>query len=162
MIEFDLHWRRIPKRMGLGLGLSLIAYFMLMHLIGQEHNYWLRVVNAFILFAFVRSSIKIYQSRLREEKYDFFINFFKIAMRTAFIGIGIFTLFVAIYLDQINPVFMEELRTLEQLSPGLTPIQAAGIVFIEGFGSAFLVSYISIQLLKKKTVELKFKPEAEL
>lgn len=153
MNYFDRQWRKIPNKYGVGFGLALIGYFMLMHLIGQEHNYWLRAFNAVILFAFVFKSIRVYQKGLKNETYDSFINFFKIAMRTAFIGISLFTVYIALYLDIINPVFMEELRTLERLSPNLTPIQAAGIVFIEGFGSAFLVSYISIQLLKKRSFE---------
>ena len=49
---------------------------------------------------------------------------------------------------------MNELRTMESASPYLSPVSAAGIVFIEGFGSAFIISYMAIQLLKKPTVEM--------
>lgn len=49
---------------------------------------------------------------------------------------------------------MQELLGQESASPYLSPVTAAGIVIIEGLGSAFVLSYMAIQLLKKLTVEL--------
>jgi len=119
--------------------------------------YWLRAFNAIILFLTLKTAISEYK-KISGEGYEEFFNYFKISMRTALIGIAGFAVFVAIYLDQIDPVFMEEVRTVENLSPYLTPVTAAGIVFIEGFGSSFLCSYLAIQLLKRSTIEKPVEP----
>lgn len=153
MSKFDEYWRKIPNRYGLLLMGALIGFFLLMIALGLGHNYWLRSLNALILFFTLRGAILKYRKESKENMYEDFFNFFKVAMRTAFVGIAGFTVFVAIYLDLIDPAFMEEVRQIEKISPYLTPITAAGIVFIEGFGSAFVCTYLVIQITKQKTVE---------
>lgn len=153
MSNFDRAWRKIPNRYGIILMLSLIAYFLLMRVSGLGHVYWLRAFNALILFGVLWVSIKGYKNQSDASPYDDFFNFFKIGMRTALIGIAGFAVFIAIYMDLLDPAFLEEVRQQEDLSPYLTPITAAGIVFIEGFVSAFLCSFIAIQMLKRRTVE---------
>jgi hypothetical protein len=152
MSKFDQQWRKIPNRYGLILMGSLIGYFLLMRATGLGHEYWLRAFNAVILYSILMTAIKEYKKR-SGDAYSEFFNYFKISMRTALIGIAGFAIFVAIYLDVLDPIFLEEVRTVEKISPYLTPVTAAGIVFIEGFGSAFLCSYLAIQYLKRTTVE---------
>jgi hypothetical protein len=150
MTEFDKNWRTIPNRYGIGLMLALIGYFLLMRALGLGHEYFLRAFNGVILFAILYGVIQEYK-QMSSPKYERFFNLFKIAMRTAFIGVAGFSVFIAFYLDLLDPVFMEELLQIE--NPLLSPITAAGIVFIEGFGSSFVLSYLAIQLSKKSTVD---------
>lgn len=153
MSDFDKYWRKIPNRYGVLLAAALVGYFLLMRALGLGHVYWLRALNALILFFTVRAAILNYRRESTENMYDDFFNFFKIGMRTAFIGIAAFAVFIAIYLDILDPNFLNEVRQVEKLSPYLTPVTAAGIVFIEGFGSAFVCTYLVIQISKRKTVE---------
>jgi hypothetical protein len=153
MSKFDKYWRKIPNRYGVLLAAALIGYFLLMRALGLGHVYWLRALNAFILFFTVRGAILKYRNESSDTMYDEFFNFFKIGMRTAFVGITAFAVFVAIYMDVLDPTFLEEVRQVEKLSPYLTPVTAAGIVFIEGFGSAFVCTYLVIQISKRKTVD---------
>jgi zinc transporter ZupT len=158
MSNFDKQWRKIPTRYGLGLMGALIGYFLLMNATGFGHDYWLRALNALILFSIVRGAIKAYKDSSDADYYNDFFNFFKIGMRTALLGVAGFAVFVALYLDVIDPAFLVEVQTQEKISPYLTPVTAAGIVFIEGFGSAFICSYLVIQILKKSTVEKEVAP----
>lgn len=160
MSRFDKYWRKIPNKYGIILMAALIGYFLIMRLLGVGHEYWLRVFNAVILFFCIRGAIKAYKVRTSARFYEEFFDFFKIGMRTGFIGIAGFTAFVAIYLDVIDPVFMTEVRELETLSPYLTPVTAAGIIFIEGFGSSFICSYLAIQIMKRSTVEKPVKQDS--
>lgn len=153
MSNFDKAWRKIPNRYGVILMLSLIGYFLLMRVSGLGHVYWLRALNALILFGMLWAAIKRYKNSSDASPYNDFFNYFKISMRTALIGIAGFAVFIAIYLDILDPGFLEEVKEQEQLSPYLTSVTAAGIIFIEGFGSAFVCSYLAIQVLKRRTVE---------
>ena len=154
MDNFKKHGLRISRNYGIALGLFLSGFFLVMRLVGLGHEYYLRVFNALILFMVIHQVITKYRNYLEFEQYGTFIEHFKLAMRTAFIGIASFSVFLALYLDLLDPMFMNELRTMESASPYLSPVSAAGIDFIEGFGSAFIISYMAIQLLKKPTVEM--------
>ncbi len=154
MDNFKRYGLRISRNYGIALGLFLTAYFLVMRLVGLGHEYYLRVFNALILFMVIHQVITKYRNSMQEERYGTFIEHFKVAMRTAFIGIASFSVFLALYLDLMDPTFMGEIAEMESASPFISPVSAAGIVFIEGFGSAFVISYMAIQLLKKPTVEL--------
>ncbi len=155
MEDLKIQGFRISRNYGIALGVFLSAYFLVMRLVGLGHEYYLRVFNALILFMVIHQVITKYRKSMNHERYGSFIEHFKIAMRTAFIGIASFSVFLALYLDVIDPVFMQELRDMESASPFLSPVSAAGIVFIEGLGSSFVISYMALQLLKKPTIEMK-------
>lgn len=154
MDNFKKHGLRISRNYGIALGLFLSAFFLVMRLAGLGHEYYLRVFNALILFMVIHQVITKYRNTLEEEQYGTFLDHFKLSIRTAFIGIASFSVFLALYLDLLDPAFMQELIDLESASPFLSPVTAAGIVFIEGLGSAVVLSYIAIQFRKKPTVEL--------
>lgn len=153
MSEFDKYWRKLPNRYGLFLFGLLMAYFFISLALGLAHEYWLRAFNFLFLFGTLWAVVKRYKKETSSSYYEEFFDFFKISMRTAIIGIGLFAIFIAFYLDLINPQFLVEMKEIEQLSPYLTPISAAAILFIEGVGSSFVCSYLVIQILKSKTVE---------
>jgi len=154
MNHFKEHGLRISRKNGLLLGALLIAYFLIMRAVGLGHNYYLRAFNAVLVIFMMYQGIKSYRQFLESEKYGTFFELFKLTMRTAFIGISVFSVFLAIYLDLIDSAFMSEIAIMEGTSPYLSPVSVVGIVFIEGLGSAFVLSYLLIQATKKKTVEL--------
>lgn len=155
MSDYLRFGKPISTKNGLLLALFLSTFFLAMRGLGLAHEYYLRVFNAIILMMIIAHSILRYRGQLEIEQYGSFFNLYKIALRTAFIGISIFSVFLAFYLDLLDPAFMQEIKDLESPGPYMSPITAAGIVFIEGFGSSFVFSYLTIQLLKKPTVELK-------
>lgn len=160
MSTINTNWKGIAIKHGIYLMLGLIGFFLLMLATGLAHVYWLRVLNAFILYFIVQAAIKNFKSRSRASYYEDFLDFFRVGMITGIIGIIGFVVFIALYLDVINPAFMEEVRTIEKLSPYLTPITAAGIVMIEGIGSTFICCYLAIQYQKRSTVETPIDPNA--
>jgi len=153
MSTFDKYWRKIPNRYGYILFALLTVYFLAMRFAGLGHVYWLRATNLVIVFFIIRASILNYKKNSDASYYESFFDFFKIAIRTAFIGIGLFAIFMALYLDQVDLAFMEEIRTVEKISPYISPVSAAFLIFIEGMGSAFVCSYLAIQILKNRTVD---------
>jgi len=154
MDHFKQHGLRISRNNGLLLAALFITYFLIMRSLGLAHIYYLRAINALFLLLMMRQGISAYRKKITDEKYGTFFDLFKLSMRTAFIGLAIFSVFLAVYLDALDPAFMSEIATMESTSPFLSPVSVVGIVFIEGIGSAFVLSYLLIQAMKKRTVEL--------
>ncbi len=153
MSNFDKNWRTIPTRHGLAMFGLLATYFLIMRFVGLGHVYWLRAINLLFVFFVMRSALRTYRMRSKASYYDDFSDFFRIAVRTSFIGIGVFSIFLAIYLDQLDTAFMQEILTEENISPYLSPVSAAILIFIEGMTSSLACGYILIQILKARTVE---------
>ncbi|AEV31804.1 hypothetical protein [Owenweeksia hongkongensis] len=154
MSTFDRITRTIPTKNGLFMLGGLIAYFLLMRVVGLAEVYWLRTFNLVILILFVRNSILSFR-RQSSESYQSFNTMFMISVRTCFVGIGLFALFLAIYLDQIDKTFMANLAVKESFGGEITAVSAASIVFIEGMISGLAASFVLIQLFKSKTIEAK-------
>ncbi|HAD97152.1 MAG TPA: hypothetical protein DCG19_07075 [Cryomorphaceae bacterium] len=153
MSTFDKNWRTIPTTHGLAMLGLLAAYFLIMRFVGLGHVYWLRALNILFVYFVLRSALRTYRQRSQASYYEDFSDYFRIAVRTAFVGIGLFSVFLAIYLDQLDTTFMQEILTEENISPYLTAVSAAVLIFIEGMTSALACGYILIQVMKARTVE---------
>ncbi len=162
MSTFDKNWRTIPNRHGFMMFVLLTGYFLIMRFIGLGHDYWLRALNLLIVFFVIRSALRTYRSRSQASYYEDFTDYFRIAARTSLVGIALFSVFLAIYLDQLDTVFMEEIRTQENISPYLTPVSAAFLIFVEGITSSLACGYILIQVMKSRTVEKPLEAKQEL
>ncbi|MGB0176297.1 MAG: DUF4199 domain-containing protein [Owenweeksia sp.] len=153
MSTFDKNWRTVPTTHGLVMFGLLAVYFLVMRFAGLGHVYWLRALNILFVYFVLRSALRTYRKRSNASYYDDFTDYFRIAARTAFVGVGLFAVFLAIYLDQLDTAFMQELITEENLSPYLSPVSAAVLIFIEGMTSGLACAYILIQIMKARTVE---------
>lgn len=132
---------------------GLTAFFLIMRLVGLAEIYWLRAFNFVIVLIFLRNAIVSYKNESNTTYYDDFTDMFRIGVRTSFIGIGLFAVFLALYLDQIDKPFMASLAVKESFGGQITAVSAAFIVFVEGMVSALAGSFVLIQLFKAKTVE---------
>lgn len=132
---------------------GLTAFFLIMRLVGLAEIYWLRAFNFVIVLIFLRNSIVSYKHESNTTYYDDFTDMFRIGVRTSFIGIGLFAVFLALYIDQIDKPFMASLAVKESFGGQITAVSAAFIVFVEGMVSALAGSFVLIQLFKAKTVE---------
>lgn len=153
MSSFDKLSRTIPTKNGLFMFGGLTAFFLIMRLVGLAEIYWLRAFNFVIVLIFLRNAIVSYKNESNTTYYDDFTDMFRIGVRTSFIGIGLFAVFLALYLDQIDKPFMASLAVKESFGGQITAVSAAFIVFVEGMVSALAGSFVLIQLFKAKTVE---------
>ncbi len=154
MSTFDKLSRTIPTKNGLFIFGGLTAFFLIMRLVGLAETYWLRAFNFLIVIVFLRNAIISFREN-SSESYQSFNTMFMISVRTCFIGIGLFAIFLAIYLDQIDQPFMDKLAVNESFGGQITAVSASFIVFVEGMISSMAASFVLIQLLKSKTVEAK-------
>ncbi len=128
----------------------LCAYFLIMKMVGLIHVPELRVLNALIMFYGVFQSIKTAKFKL----VDF--NYFKgigVGALTAFAASFAYSLFGVIYLTLIEPDFLNSIRLYEPLGIYMNEYSASLQIFIEGSASGVLLSYASLQWLRKPYLE---------
>ncbi|MDZ7846426.1 MAG: DUF4199 domain-containing protein [Owenweeksia sp.] len=156
MNTFSRYWRTLPTRHGLVLFGLLAAFFLVMRLLGLAQIFELRMLNFIFVFIMVYRAISLYQRSAGASYYEDFFDFFKIGFRTAMIGILLFAAFLALYLDVLDPEFMQELSTNNNYGFSrdiISPVIAAFAVIIEGMTSAVICIFIIIQWRKSRTVE---------
>lgn len=130
---------RIPENYGLRIAVGLIAYFLLMKVIGLSHHVELRLVNLVILSLGVYLALK----KFKNEHADH-LNYFRgLIMGVATAGIGSlgFGLFLFIYM-QLDSSMMASIVANEPMGRYLNPYMSAFIVVLEGFFSGLLVTFV--------------------
>lgn len=141
------HLERTALKYGLITTAGLIAYFLLMKLAGLVQIVELRMLNLFILIAGVGFAIREYK-RSGEDEMDY-LQGFGIGMLTTAVSVITFALFIFIYLNFLDPAFMETIRQEEAFGQYLNPYIAAVAIFFEGMGSGLILSFIIMQYMKR-------------
>ena len=131
---------------GLLTAAGLIAYFLLMKVVGLVQIVELRMLNLFILIAGVGFAIREYKRRSDDEM-DY-LQGFGIGMLTSAVSVIPFALFIFAYLNFFDPAFMETIRQEEPFGQYLNPYMAAVAIFFEGMGSGLILSFIIMQYMK--------------
>jgi hypothetical protein len=132
---------------GLITAAALIAYFSIMRLLGLADNLWLRFFNFFILFGGVVWSVNRYV-RMTEGNYNWF-NTLGNGCITVIVGSGLFCAFMAIELS-IDKELMAVLHQKAWFGDFLTPILAAGGLYIEQLAAGFILSFILLSYVSSR------------
>ncbi|GAB3815574.1 DUF4199 domain-containing protein [Pontibacter rugosus] len=142
---------KIGLKYGLLTAVALIAYFLLMHLLGLTHIVELRFLNGVILAVGVVLAIKGYKAVV-----DGNISYFKglgTGVITSVISTVIFAAFMIIY-TQIGGDELVETLTAEryfgqriEATPGIVIFT---VLMIEGLISGFMISFIAMQFFKQR------------
>ena len=130
---------RIPENYGLRIAAGLIAYFLVMKLVGLSHHVELRLMNLVILTAGIYMALKKFKLTHTDH-----LNYFRgLIMGVATGGIGslVFGLFLFIYM-QLDSDMMQSIIDNEPMGRYLNPYMSAFIVVLEGFFSGLLVTFV--------------------
>jgi len=133
-------------RYGLFMTLGLIAYFLIMKLVGLVHVIELRTVNAVILVTFVWLGLKKF-----ENQHDHEIEYLQgigLGILTSAVGVILFSIFIFFYL-QLDNDLMASIRDRETFGQYLNPYILAFVIALEGIASGFIATFIIMQYLKK-------------
>lgn len=124
---------------GICTGLVLIAYFAIMRVLGLTEILWLRFFNVLILFAGISFSVGRY-AKLTKDNYNWF-NTLGNGCITVISALLVFCtfLYAELSLDHKMMVMINERAWFGDF---LSPVLAAGGVFIEGAASGMIFSYI--------------------
>ena len=135
---------------GLVIGAALIAYFLLMKVLGLESNFYLRLFNFVILIAGVYFLLK--SQIMGSKRTATYFEGLGLGLRATIIAVIVFLVFMASYISFIDPEFIQVLRSSQIWESRVTLSQAAIGIFIEGMASAFVISFAWMQYFKKYTV----------
>ena len=140
---------RIPESYGLRIGIGLIVYFVVMHMVGLSHHVELRLLNLLILVTGVYLALKKFR-----EDHDAHLNYFRalvIGVSTAAIGSVMFGVFLFGYMT-LDASLMDSIRLNEPMGRYLNHYMAGFIVALEGLFSGLLVTFILINYVQTDEV----------
>lgn len=135
---------RIPENYGLKIAGGLIAFFLLMKVVGLVHHYELRFLNVFIQVGGIYFALKKFK-----ESHGQHINYFRAlvtGVATGAIGSLLFALFLFSYM-MIDNDLMQGIIQNEPMGQYLNPYIAAFMVAIEGIFSGLLFTFILINYI---------------
>ncbi|MBL7863703.1 MAG: DUF4199 domain-containing protein [Cyclobacteriaceae bacterium] len=132
---------RIPENYGLKTAVGLIAYFILMQLIGLSHHVELRLVNLFILVGGIYYALKKFKNTHEDH-----LNYFRgliTGVATGAVGSVIFAAFLFIYM-KVDSSLLASIQENEPMGHYLNEYMSAFIVALEGVFSGLLVTFVLI------------------
>ena len=135
---------RIPENYGLRIAGGLIAYFIVMKVIGLSHHVELRLLNLVILVTGVYFALKKFK-----ETHGKHINYFRAlatGVATAAVGSLGFALFMFLYM-KLDKDMMQSIIDNEPMGHYLNAYMASFIVALEGVFSGLLVTFVLINYI---------------
>jgi hypothetical protein len=134
-------------RTGLISVIALIAYFLVMRLIGLAEITELHYLNGVILLAAIIYALNKQTKNLSGSKMDY-LDGIKIGMGITGISVVGFGVFVALYLGFADPAFLTYLQAELSMGDYFTPVTAGLAVFLEGVASGAVFTFVSMQYFK--------------
>lgn len=128
------------------MGIGLIVYFLIINSIGLAAQSYLSFFNAIIVGAGIFFVIRdVYKNQTQFKYMDGFVA----GVTSGFIATLIFTVFMAIYLFEINSELAQELKT--QITTAGNGIEFALILFIflSGFATSIVTPLVILPLYKR-------------
>lgn len=138
----------LPVRFGFAASGSLIAYFLMLSLVGLHTNIFYSLFNGVITGFAIYEAIKYF--RLQEKEQFNYGTGFKAGLITGFVATMIFTIFFAIYSTEIAPEFLSELSTQWFSSYASFEAIVFFTVAIMGFATTLVLTLSFMQLFKTK------------
>jgi hypothetical protein len=137
---------KISIKYGFITAISLIAYFLLLKLLGWHNNPWFRLFNGIIMAIGIYSVIK--QFKLISGTTFTYINGFKTGLLTGFLATFVFAIFMGIYILHLDVEFMNTL-----LREWFQDYNHGGgikifIILIEGLSSTTILTLTFMQIFK--------------
>lgn len=137
---------KIYTRYGIWIAIILIAYFLLIKLIGLHQYFALSAVNGLIYGAGLYIAIKKYAATASDFKYE---NGFEVGLLSGGIASIIFTVFMAVYMYQIDTEFAASFMKQWNLQYDLGTFMLLISILIMGFVTTLVLTLSFMQLLKK-------------
>ncbi|MCZ4407462.1 DUF4199 domain-containing protein [Cryomorphaceae bacterium 1068] len=135
---------------GLIMAAGLVAYFLLMKLLGLETNFYLRIFNFIILIAGVYFLMR--NEIVRSTQSVTYFEGLGLGLRATVSSVIVFLIFLAGYINFFDPEFMQILKESEIWGTDITLSQAVTGILIEGIASSVVISFAWMQYFKKYTV----------
>lgn len=136
----------LPIRFGLVTSGCLVAYFLILSLMGKHTNIFFSLFNGVITGFGIYETLKI--TRLREGSSFTYGSGFKAGLTTGVVATVLFTIFFALYSTELNPSFLDELS--EAWAKNYSNFKGIVFftVFIMGMATSIVLTLSFMQLFK--------------
>lgn len=132
---------RIPESYGLKIAGGLIAFFLIMKVVGLAHHYELRFLNVFIQVGGIFFALKKFK-----QTHEDHMNYFRAlitGVATGAVASVMFALFLFVYMS-VDGAFMQGIIENEPMGRYLNPYITAFMVALEGLFAGLLFTFIII------------------
>ena len=136
---------KVYSRYGIWIAIVLIAYFLLLKLIGLHQYPVLSAVNGIIFGIGIYMALKKYASRKDKFQYE---KGFEVGLLSGGIASIIFTIFMAIYMYQIDTEFAANIMEVWNLEYDMGTLMLVLSILIMGFSTSLVLTLTFMQLLK--------------
>lgn len=138
----------LPVRFAIALTTSLIAYFLVLSLLGLHTNPFYSLFNGVITGFAIFEAIR-YRRIETGINYNY-ITGFTAGIVTGFLATLFFTIFMTLYATEMNPGFLSELVTdyAEHYDVGIATFSL--IVLLMGFATTVVLTLTFMQLFKNR------------
>ncbi|CAM3513891.1 DUF4199 domain-containing protein [Aequorivita lipolytica] len=136
---------KVYSRYGIWIALGLIAYFLLLKLIGLHQYPILSSVNGLIFGFGIYMAMKKYASGESKFKYE---KGFEVGLLSGGIATIIFTAFMAVYMYQLDTEFSNAIMENWNLEYDAGTLMLVISVLIMGFATSLVLTLAFMQLLK--------------
>ena len=131
---------------GLWTAILLIAYFLLIRLVGLHHYPVLSSVNGLIFGFGIYMALKKFSTKVPEMKYE---KGFEVGLLSGVIASVLFTIFMAVYMYQIDTDFAYAIMEPWNMEGDLSTFMLLVAILIMGIVTSLILTLSFMQLLKK-------------
>jgi hypothetical protein len=135
--------KKLIYKYGIGTGLAMILYFMLMKFTGLIDTTELRYLNLFIIMGGLYSYLK----KTANKNVDY-LSAFSSGIFVSLIAVITFVLFFMIYIDIIDPAFYDYIKENEPFGNSLDKTALGFMLIVEGMCSGFILTFVLMQHFK--------------
>lgn len=140
----------ISIKYGVGIGILLMASFLLLSIFNLHIKPYYSVVNLVIVGLGIFSAIKIYKKQHQQDMLKSF-NYqkgFRVGVVAGFLATIIFSIFFLIYTSYIDPEFIGEMLADWDAGYDVGAGTVTFIVFLMGLATTVVVSLAIMQIMK--------------
>lgn len=138
--------RRFSVIYGFWTAVALIVYFLLIKLVGFQENVMFSAVNGIIFGVGIYITISRLNEKLTTMKYE---TGFSAGMVSGAVATAIFTMFMAIYMYQIDPGFPKALMQRWNLEDSLSTAMLVLMILTMGAVTTLVLTLAFMQLFKQ-------------
>ncbi|OFY84262.1 MAG: hypothetical protein A3F72_14675 [Bacteroidetes bacterium RIFCSPLOWO2_12_FULL_35_15] len=135
---------KIGIRTGLLITVFLIAYFMVIKVLGGAHILELRLFNAVFVIAGVFYGINKHQKSL-EQKDEFYFDAWAQGMFIVAVSTILFALFMSIYISYFDTALLKEIQASRSMGQYINGLNIFLALLMEGFVSGVIITFTAAQ-----------------
>lgn len=138
----------LSVRFGIALASSLIAYFLVLSLFGLHTNPFFSLFNGVITGFAIYEAIRYKRIELKSD-YSY-TEGFQAGIVTGFLATVLFTIFMAVYVTEVDPNFISNIAETFSKSYNIGVGVFSFTVLLSGFATTVVLTLSFMQLFKHK------------